>query len=663
MNLDDHILLWNHVFIKVMDVRFQTMDKGEELPTYRLPASAFLYTVRGSARVWLDHSVHRVERFHVLHGGKGMCLNIVSEDELEYYIILYRAILALPCRQEIQQLLERENPFQYQYAFAPHHPLSLYDKVKLLEQEWRQASGLGKLHVKALLHQFVYELLSQLHQQGIQPLKPDLMAQAVVYIREHFKQPITLELIAEELECSTGHLSRLFKKQMHTSPIHYLGQVRVDRAMQLLLQTDATLQEIAESVGYPDAHSLSRSFKKYKGVSPVRFKKERRQQHWDQDLPITMLKYAVQEKQPPRYNEIDYQYQHGTRGEFLMQGRIKITAMTMLICLSMLLGACSNQANTQVGSQTETNPTTTQTKGDQPTGDGQTGEQTKTRTVTTLKGDVEVPANPKRVASDQYMGHLLKLGIIPVGVRSFMLSEAWIEKAGISKDVIAGIEDLGEFPMNLEKLTYLEPDLIIGSIEKNIEDYQKIGTTVFLPYWEGLSTAGPLEKFRRISEIFGKQQEAEQWIAEYENKVEEAKKKIDGIIKEGETVSIVQVANKSLYVLAAEGGNYGSSTIYGMLKLPPTEKALNMKEGFENISLEVLPEYVGDHIFVYGSNDEGANEVLNSNLWKGLPAVKKGQVYMYGGFGEKGDEFVMEDPYSMELQLDTIVNILIATNK
>lgn len=53
MNLDDHILLWNHVFIKVMDVRFQTMDKGEELPTYRLPASAFLYTVRGSARVWI----------------------------------------------------------------------------------------------------------------------------------------------------------------------------------------------------------------------------------------------------------------------------------------------------------------------------------------------------------------------------------------------------------------------------------------------------------------------------------------------------------------------------------------------------------------------------------------------------------------------------------
>ncbi|MCP3777144.1 hypothetical protein [Paenibacillus sp. MZ03-122A] len=39
---------------------------------------------------------------------------------------------------------------------------------------------------------------------------------------------------------------------------------------------------------------------------------------------------------------------------------------------------------------------------------------------------------------------------------------------------------------------------------------------------------------------------------------------------------------------------------------------------------------MGDHIFVYGSEDEGANQILHSELWKDLPAVKKGQVYMYG---------------------------------
>ncbi|MGP0578789.1 hypothetical protein ACTP13_17540 [Paenibacillus peoriae] len=213
MKLNDHILLWNYVFIQVMDVRYKKIEKGEELRTYRLPASAFLYAVRGNARVRLDNSFHRVERFHVLHGEKGMCLSILAEEVLEYYIILYKATLALPSRKEIAQLLEKENPFQNQYAFAPHYPLPLYDKVKLLEQEWREASGLGKLHVKALFQQFVYELLQQLYRQGIEPepLKPDLVSQAVAYMREHFSRPMTLESIAEELECSTGHLSRLFR--------------------------------------------------------------------------------------------------------------------------------------------------------------------------------------------------------------------------------------------------------------------------------------------------------------------------------------------------------------------------------------------------------------------------------------------------------------------
>ncbi|WP_342417313.1 AraC family transcriptional regulator [Paenibacillus sp. FSL R10-2782] len=660
MKLNDHILLWNHVFIQVLDVRHKKMGKEEELRSYRLPASAFLFTLRGSARVRLDDSIHRVERFHVLHGGKGMCLSVITDDVLEYYIILYKATLALTCRKEIAQLLEKENPFQNQYAFAPHYPLPLYDKVKLLEQEWRKASGLGKLHVKVLFQQFVYELLQQLYRQGIEPLKPDLVVQAVAYIREYSSRSMTLESIAEELQCSTGHLSRLFKNKMHTSPIHYLGQVRIDRAAQLLMETDATLQEIAEIVGYLDAHSLSRSFKKYKGLSPVRFKNER-QHHvrkQDQDMPQKMLTYALQQTSSTRYTDIDYQYQYNVEGDLFMHGRVKITAMMIMLCLSLMLGACSAPANTNGSSQSEANSTTTASNGD-----GQATVQAKTRTVSTLKGDVEVPANPKRVASDQYMGHLLKLGIIPVGVRSFMLNEAWIDKSGYPKEKLVGIKDLGEFPMNLEKLTVLQPDLIIGSIEKNIDSYQKVGTTVFLPYWEGESTPGPLDKFRRISEIFGKEKEAEQWITEYENKVAEARKKIDGIVKDGETVSIVQVANKSVYVLAAEGGNYGSPTIYQMLKLPPTKKALRMKEGFENISLEVLPEYTGDHIFVYGSEDDGANQVLNSELWKGLPAVKKGQVYMYGSFSEKGDEFVMEDPYSLELQLDTIVNILLAHKK
>lgn len=446
-----------------------------------------------------------------------------------------------------------------------------------------------------------------------------------------------------------------------------MGQVRVNHAARLLLQTEATLQEIADRVGILDGHTLSRSFKRYKGVSPAQFKTEWKNRKPDEDLTPVRRRFAILPNKVDRYivNEIENHYQYIKGVEVSMYRSVKITAMTVFLCLSLMLGACSSSStlNSTRGSQTPANNVESQPNASDSSGGQEEATPAKTRIVSTLKGDVEIPAEPQRVVSDQYMGQLLKLGIVPIGVREGMLSEAWIEKSGISnisKDVISKIENLGGFPMNAEKLIDLEPDLILGSVEKNIEQYEKIGTTVFIPYWEGESTAGPIDKFRRISEIFGKQEIAEQWVSEYEQKVAKAKKQIEGIVKEGETVSVVQIGSKALYVLAAKGGNYGSATIYQMLGLKPTEKALNMVEGFENISLEVLPEYLGDHTFVYVNSKEDAEQIYNSAIWKGASSVKKGNVYYYGEFG---DEFVMEDPYSLELQLDTIVNVLLENQK
>ncbi|KQO18844.1 AraC family transcriptional regulator [Paenibacillus sp. Leaf72] len=664
MQLNEHIRLWNHVFIKIIDIRYSAMDKGEELSSYRLPASVFMYTVRGSAKIWLDRQMHLAKRFHIFHGGKGMNLAILAEDELEYYMILYKPTLALPSAQDLAKRIEKDNPFHYQYAFEPSAPLALFDKVERLYEEWRQETGLGRLQVKAGFYQFVYELLWQWHQQEMAPIRPDLAAMAVRYIHEHYNNPLTLETIAAALECSEGHLSRLFKNKTGSSPMHYLGLIRTQRTTQLLLRTDATLQEIAENVGFPDAHSLSRSFKKYKGISPARYREKVGMEGKGRDLPLSMQGIAV--LQPPfyPYNDTENHFHYRTGRELLMQRRTKIAVMALVMCFTLLVSACGGAANTSVSpSGSAPNQSAGAANAETSPAAQQAEPQAATRIVATPKGDVEVPANPQRVAADQYMGHLLKLGIIPVGVRSFMLNEAWLGDSGISQDVLDGIEDLGGFPMNLEKLTYLEPDLIIGSIDENIEQYEKVGTTVFLPYWEELKTAGPLEKFRNVSKIFGKEKEAEQWITEYATKVEEAKAKIAGIVKEGETVSIVQFGYKALYVIAAEGGNYGSSTIYQMLELPPTQQAKDMKDGFASISLEVLSQYTGDHIFLYGAEDEGSAEILNSELWKQLPAVQKGQVYKYGTFGENGDEFVMEDPYSLELQLEKVVSVMTANQK
>lgn len=222
----------------------------------------------------MDQHRYIVEGFHIIHGGKQAYLNMETDSGVAYYMILYKAILALPCGMEIQYLMDHERPFQDQYALVPTRPLHMYQCMEELKQEWEQSTKLAKLHAKTLFHQWVYLLLTDLHEQSIQPHKPDTVTQAIEYMNTHLHEPIALDVMAEAMECSVGHLSRLFKQKLNISPIQYLGQIRMERAAHLLVHTSATLQQIAEQIGYPDAHSLSRTFKKIKGLSPIRYKKE-----------------------------------------------------------------------------------------------------------------------------------------------------------------------------------------------------------------------------------------------------------------------------------------------------------------------------------------------------------------------------------------------------
>ncbi|AIQ35932.1 hypothetical protein R50345_15655 [Paenibacillus sp. FSL R5-0345] len=638
MHKSNQIFLWDQATVKLMDVRHIEMVQGEILQKYKIPANIFLLSVHGSAQVQLDRSEFSFTGYQFLHSGKGATLNIVpTSEKFVYYIIYYRA------------WIHEEDLFQSQYCFTPDAPILLYNKIQMMYQKWNEQEE--RLNVKSLFYQFIHQQLTELHRKETEVKQTSVAVQVITYIQEYYAEPITLDSLAEVFNFSAYHLSSLFKEYTGMSPIDYLIWFRLDLAAKLLLTTDASVGEISASVGYKDVYYFSRIFKKRKGASPAHFRTRELQRHKVAENPSNFPTSSIFEHIVQQYINNDNHYHNTDKGELHMFKMTKSqTTAALLLCGSLLLSACSSGTGTAAKEQSAGNGNVNQTKSE---------EILKTRIVSTPKGDVEVPAEPKRVASDQYMGHLLKLGIVPIGVRTFMLDEGWMEKADIPKETIEKIEDLGNFPLNLEKLTMLDPDLIIGSIDENIEQYEKIGTTVFLPYWEGLTTAGPLDKFRSVSKIFGKEKEAEEWITEYEQKVAEAKSKLSGVIKEGETVSVVSFSEKAVYVLAAKGGNYGSSTIYNMLQLPPTENAKNMAEGFESISLEVLPEYLGDYVFVYNGDADATKKAMESNIWKGIPAVKNGKVYLYGD--NYHDEFVMEDPFSLELQLDTIVNLLLGT--
>jgi len=88
---------------------------------------------------------------------------------------------------------------------------------------------------------------------------------------------------AEAVSVSTGYLSALFKKETGTNFVKYLTDVRMQKAMELLQQTDKRTYEIADAIGFDNTHYFSVSFKKYTGMSPSEFR-NRQQGACGQDI-------------------------------------------------------------------------------------------------------------------------------------------------------------------------------------------------------------------------------------------------------------------------------------------------------------------------------------------------------------------------------------------
>jgi two-component system response regulator YesN len=93
------------------------------------------------------------------------------------------------------------------------------------------------------------------------------------YVKTNYRDPdLSLSSAAEFVGVSTGYLSGLFKKETGTNFVKYLTDMRMEKSMELLKNTDMRTYEIAYETGFADPHYFSISFKKYTGMSPSDFR-------------------------------------------------------------------------------------------------------------------------------------------------------------------------------------------------------------------------------------------------------------------------------------------------------------------------------------------------------------------------------------------------------
>ena len=100
-------------------------------------------------------------------------------------------------------------------------------------------------------------------------------AEAIKYILQNYTEPtISVEEISASVGISQTHLRRLIKSKMNTSPIQYINHLRIEKAKNMLRNTNCMISEIASMCGFCDQYYFSREFKATVGISPTEYKKE-----------------------------------------------------------------------------------------------------------------------------------------------------------------------------------------------------------------------------------------------------------------------------------------------------------------------------------------------------------------------------------------------------
>ena len=93
------------------------------------------------------------------------------------------------------------------------------------------------------------------------------------YIDNHYKEQLTLDLLAAEANVNKYYLAHAYKQVYGISPINHMIARRVQEAKRLLIETDLSLSQISVILGFSSPSYFSQRFRKSEGISPVDYRK------------------------------------------------------------------------------------------------------------------------------------------------------------------------------------------------------------------------------------------------------------------------------------------------------------------------------------------------------------------------------------------------------
>lgn len=150
------------------------------------------------------------------------------------------------------------------------------ERVQHLFEEWIQLTiaprSLAFWQEQTLLQQLLQFMDEGQHREAQSPGYA-LAEKTEAYLKQHYREALSNEGIAEALHFHVNYITRCMKTYYKMTPMEYLLQYRLEQAKLLLLKTEWTISAIAEYVGFSYPPYFTNCFKKRYEVSPLQYRK------------------------------------------------------------------------------------------------------------------------------------------------------------------------------------------------------------------------------------------------------------------------------------------------------------------------------------------------------------------------------------------------------
>ncbi len=115
-------------------------------------------------------------------------------------------------------------------------------------------------------------LAEKMEESDDQQLGKGVIREIQLFIRRHYNEELSLNMLAEEFFLHPNYLSRLFKEKTGENFVEYLTRVRMEKVMELLDTTEDKVGDICATAGYDNPRYFSKVFKQYTGMTPTEYR-------------------------------------------------------------------------------------------------------------------------------------------------------------------------------------------------------------------------------------------------------------------------------------------------------------------------------------------------------------------------------------------------------